>query len=200
MEISKVPEGDVLVICGDVTGNSIYAITQLKDFNNWVDEIAYENNYKGIWLCPGNHDELFDQDINLGQQLVPRVQVLHHNYLEFEGLNIWFESYQPEFMDWGFNRSDLCRKELFKDIPENTDILISHAPRYGILDKNKYGKSCGDKILGESIDQLKQLKYHIFGHIHDSYGTKQVNGITYVNCSVMDDDYNVVNKPMVLDI
>ena len=50
-------------------------------------------------------------------------------------------------------------------IPEDTDIVITHGPPYGILDKIYNGQSVGCKILLNVIERVKP-KVHIFGHIH----------------------------------
>jgi len=43
--------------------------------------------------------------------------------------------------------------------------------------------------------------YHIFGHIHEQHG-KFISdyGTTFINASVVNEKYDVVYKPMVLNI
>jgi len=44
-------------------------------------------------------------------------------------------------------------------------------------------------------------KYHIFGHIHEGYGEFEADyGTKFVNCSVVNASYNVVNEPIVIDL
>ena len=46
----------------------------------------------------------------------------------------------------------------------------------------------------------KKPKYHVFGHIHESYGEYEENGIKFLNVSHVDVDYKPVNKPVVIEI
>ena len=43
-------------------------------------------------------------------------------------------------------------------------------------------------------------KYHIFGHIHEGYGMREKGGITFINVSVCNADYNLVNQPVVIEL
>ena len=43
-------------------------------------------------------------------------------------------------------------------------------------------------------------RYHVFGHIHEGYGTEQRNGTTFVNASICDKDYRPVNAPVVVEL
>jgi Icc-related predicted phosphoesterase len=55
-------------------------------------------------------------------------------------------------------------------IHDNTDIVVTHGPPKGILDKseNRDGlmECCGDKSLLNKILEV-QPAYHLFGHIHN---------------------------------
>ena len=73
-------------------------------------------------------------------------------------------------------RNDAERKNLFGEIPTSTDILISHTAPKNILDsfedepfdsKRRYGCQV---IKDEVLNRIKPM-YHIFGHIHEGYGT-----------------------------
>jgi len=107
----------------------------------------------------------------------------------------------------------LSEKELKKKwalIPENTDILITHGPPFGMLDKNIDGTYCGSKSLSDNLLRLN-LKVHIFGHIHEAYGEcyqayasnsgdceKECIPIGHqsINCSHVNFHYKPVNKPV----
>jgi len=56
----------------------------------------------------------------------------------------------------------------------------------------------GCEALAKRLDEIKP-KYHIFGHIHSSYGVLTKKGTTYINCSVCDEYYNPVNNPVEID-
>lgn len=79
-------------------------------------------------------------------------------------------------------RDDSERKTLFAQIPTNTEILISHTAPKNILDSfedepfdspQRYGCQV---IKDEVFDRIKPI-YHIFGHIHEGYGTQSIGGV-----------------------
>ena len=83
---------------------------------------------------------------------------------------------QPRFYDWAFNRNrgkDI--KKHWDLIPDNIDVLLTHGPAYGILDKT-IGQNRGNKgdraDCEDLLDKIKQVKpmIHAFGHIHEDYG------------------------------
>jgi len=51
-----------------------------------------------------------------------------------------------------------------------------------------------------SEDEAIKFKYHIFGHIHQGYGKKVVGKKTYLNVSLVNDLYYMVNKPVVIEL
>ena len=57
----------------------------------------------------------------------------------------------------------------------------------------------GSKTLANRIEKLK-IPYVIHGHIHGCYGIKRQKDTTYINCSVLNEDYDLVNQPIVLDV
>lgn len=111
----------------------------------------------------------------------------------------------PTFLNWHFmaDRGEGIAK-YWKRIPDNVDILITHGPCYGILDVvpvsrfNNKPKNVGCEELLKAVKRVKPL-YHIFGHIHDSYGNKKIEDTTFMNVSVVNEDYRVVNLPTVID-
>lgn len=71
---------------------------------------------------------------------------------------------------------------LIKNQPE---VLVTHAPPFGILDNN-YGIEALGSLIRVAPEQIK-FKHHFFGHIHECGGQKVVvNGITFYNgsCSI----------------
>ena len=87
-------------------------------------------------------------------------------------------------------------------IPENTDVLITHGPPNGIADGVEAGfgtLNVGCNDLLDRIDSLS-LKAHIFGHIHEGYGSVVKDGICFVNASTCDERYRPINPPILIDI
>jgi Icc-related predicted phosphoesterase len=91
----------------------------------------------------------------------------------------------------------------FSLIPEDVDILVTHSPPWETLDKNVKGHPCGSMELESYLDYFPKLKLHVFGHIHEAYGTHfhlreswEPNDIHFVNASHVNERYQPVNKPI----
>jgi len=89
-------------------------------------------------------------------------------------------------------------KQIMAQIPDNTDVLISHSPPFGILDFDDnihYG--CPDLL--KATERINP-RYHLFGHIHASHGITKIGQTTFVNSAIMNKIYEFVNKPTLLEI
>ena len=66
------------------------------------------------------------------------------------------------------------------------------------INDNVNGICQGCPALRDRIKELK-CKLHCHAHIHEGYGVYQDEHTIYVNGSVLDEYYNLVNKPIVID-
>jgi len=105
------------------------------------------------------------------------------------------------FLNWAFMESDdNLDRYYWSKIPQKTDVLLTHGSAHGYLDVTQpQGDHLGSKTLADRIEKLK-IPYVIHGHIHGSYGIKKTKETTYINCSVLNEDYDLVNQPIVLDV
>lgn len=193
--LAPLPEGDILVIAGDFTnqGNAF----DIKFFSQWLKRQPFKHKL----VIAGNHDTSFEYDPYMARPLLKNCTYLEDSGVTIEGLLFYGSPWQPEFMNWAFN---LPRGEQLQAkwdmIPQNTDILITHCPPYGILDyANFSGAHVGDKDLLKRVMSIKP-KLHVFGHIHEGYGTLIKDRVTFVNAAICDEKNNVKNKPIVIDI
>lgn len=83
-------------------------------------------------------------------------------------------------------------------IPEDTDILVTHSPAYGIFDFDG-GVNYGSKELLESVIRVYPIA-HLFGHIHFQHGIMKQNGIIFSNAAIMNDNYTNFNTPNTIEI
>ena len=82
-------------------------------------------------------------------------------------------------------------------IPEDTDILITHCPPFGILDFNDKGKHEGYQNLLAIIQQKIKPRLHVFGHLHDAHGKIQIGETLFVNASIINTiQYSKLTKIM----
>jgi Icc-related predicted phosphoesterase len=135
------------------------------------------------------------------QKLIPEnIIYLKNSAAEIDGIKIWGSPYTPWFFNWAFNerRGALISKH-WQLIPENTDVLITHGPVFGILDTVINEQHVGCKDLLQKIIELKP-KVHICGHIHESYGSVKKSGTRFINASLLNEAYELVNKPVVFEL
>lgn len=195
--LKNLPKGDMLIHAGDVSRSGSRA--QVQDFLFWFEQQDYQ--YKV--LIAGNHDYFFEQaSSELISSMIPtNVIYLNDSGVEIEGIHLWGSPIQPWFHDWAFNRQR--GKEIQKHwnlIPQNTDILITHGPPAGILDITVRGNEhVGCEDLLKTIQTIKP-RVHIFGHIHEAYGVEEKGGVKYINASVLNLQYELVNAAVEFEI
>ena len=205
----NIPEGDILIHSGDCT--NVGKEVDVRDFVNWFQNIP-GFNYK-IFIA-GNHDFAFEREPTWLNLYIDTDVLLEHNvtYLEDTGIEIvssefsrpikiYGSPWQPEFFDWAFNlpRNGDALKSRWDDIPNDTDILITHGPPHGIRDFTPSNLQVGCELLRERVDVLKPL-LHVFGHIHGAYGLVEINGTVFANASTCTERYQPINKPLVFDL
>ncbi|HEX8247651.1 MAG TPA: metallophosphatase domain-containing protein, partial [Pyrinomonadaceae bacterium] len=191
----KVPGGDILIHAGDATTRG--TIDEIVLFNEWFAALPHRHKI----FVAGNHDWLFETDNRIARKLLSdEIIYLQDSAVEIEGLKIYGSPWQPWFFDWAFNlpRGEPLA-EKWKLIPDDTEILITHGPPFGILDFPPDGFSVGCERLRRRVEEIR-LKLHIFGHIHHSYGTEEKFGVKFVNASVCDEAYEPTNPPPVFDL
>lgn len=192
----KIPDGDILIHAGDVTRGGTKE--KVIDFLKWFAE--QKHTYK-VFVA-GNHDFYFEEtDSNKIRRLIPKnIIYLNDSGVEINDLKFWGSPITPWFNNWAFNRNRGSEiKKHWDLIPNDTDVLITHGPPFGILDETVYGKRTGCEELLLRVYQVKP-QYHIFGHIHEDYGSFAKGETTFVNASVLDDWYEMKNKPVILDL
>ncbi len=191
----ELPAGDAIIHSGDFCdlGN----VNEVLDFVAWYKELDYE------WklLIGGNHDDLAaTQPARFKAMLSEEICYLNDSGTTVNGLNIWGSPVQPDLVGWAFGKNRGMEMKAHWDlVPEDTDILITHTPPYGILDKSSRGLSLGCEML---LDRLKvvQPKFHIFGHIHASYGRESNGDTEFINASNYNSRRGLVNAPVVFEI
>jgi Icc-related predicted phosphoesterase len=189
------PEGDMLVHCGDYSLQGLY--DEAYEYIVWLGK---QTQFKHIVCISGNHDFNDTELKRLIAESGYNINYLLHEPLEIDGIKFFGSPYTPIFYNWHFMRYEDELARLYEEIPEDTQVLITHGPPYSILDTTQEGDFAGSVALYDRIKQLPQLKYHLFGHIHECYGRCQIDDITFINCSSVNRKYKPVNPPQVFDI
>lgn len=188
-----VPNGDILIHSGDGTFKGTEA--ELTKLNQWLSSLPH--TYK--LYVPGNHDWMFELDPVNARLIMDSCTVLINEQIEVMGLSIYGTPDQPQFGAWAFNRSPELLVESYKQISEELDILVTHCPPYTILDKTERGENVGSPELLNRVLDTKP-RYHMYGHIHEDYGTVHTTDTVYMNTSICNAKYRAVNKPQVIKI
>lgn len=181
--LEPLPDADIVVHSGDFT----YAGTEQEaiDFMDWFCDLPYRHK---IFIA-GNHDGcLFDARI---EGLPENVHLLDNSGVIIEGLKIYGV---PMFVEYELSGENV---KYIDAIPDDTDIVVTHQPPMDILDFSD-NIHYGSPLLREKMLKIKP-SYHLFGHIHHSYGTTLENGIVFSNAALLDDDYELVRVPRIFD-
>lgn len=189
-----VPDGDVLLHAGDATMGGKPA--QVEAFARWF--AARPHRHKIV--VAGNHDWMFERTPAQARSLLRDVVYLQDDEITVDGLRIWGSPWQPWFHDWAFNLErgpQIAAK--WELIPAGIDVLITHGPPAGILDRTSRGEAVGCADLRRELQRIRP-RLHVFGHIHEAYGTVEIDGTRYVNASICTERYHPVQLPIVVDL
>jgi Icc-related predicted phosphoesterase len=214
-----VPDGDVLIHCGDATMQG-----SREEMDAFAERfMAYPHKHK--IFVPGNHDWDCQNVYESMPHAIIRLEwahVLIDRAVIIEGVKFYGSPWQPEFFNWAFNLprgKPLAEK--WAKIPTDTDVLVTHGPPMGVLDRvwrTEYA-DCYEEDRGhykqakyrrehvgcaDLMARVKQVnpKVHAFGHIHCDYGSRSMTGLrtTFINCALADERYFLSHKPQVYDL
>lgn len=195
----RLPPGDVLVHAGDVSGMG--RPREIEAFALWLREQPFAHKV----VIAGNHDWLFEREPAVARGILakgcPGVVYLEDGGVEIRGLRFWGSPWQPEFCNWAFNiarREDRARK--WAMIPADTDVLVTHGPPQGILDRTMGGDAAGCEALAAELGGRLKPRVHVFGHIHEAYGVVEKGGTAYVNASICTVGYQPTNAAVVREL
>lgn len=193
----KLPEGDILIHAGDY---DIRNLEQLEKLNSWFGK----QNFKHKICIAGNHDFYLESlPDESAETILTNVHYLENSSVTIEGIKFWGSPYTPIFHDWAFMMESEMLRENWEEIPNDSDIVITHGPAYGINDQLRkangdLGMNVGCPYLRERLKEVKP-KYHICGHIHEAYGIYKDANTVYINASLLDEMYHMGNEPIVID-
>jgi len=226
----KLPGGDILIHSGDVT--SIGRKSEVERFIKWFNGI---DNYTHKIFIAGNHDLTFDSEVLfrdksvhfdriqyfepptngkpdwlqnlLDIELNPNVFYLENNFIEVDQIKIWGSPISPTFgYGWAFNKDRGSEiNEVWNNIPNDTDIVITHSPIYGYCDRaSNTNQNVGCEQLYHRLQEVKP-HLHFAGHIHEAYGWGTIpykdewgDIYTFNGCSC-NLRYEVFNEPITFD-
>lgn len=211
----QIPECDVLIHAGDITNNGEWQI--MEDFALWMKEQAIKHKI----VIFGNHETEHDissyvRYMTMNYLKEANITVLGDSEIVLDGVKFYGSSWQHQFAGYAFHLPwrSTALIEKWKQIPIDTNVLITHTPPYGILDLVPQKAvvpfirpgteddlvRVGDQDLLARVARLPKLKAHVFGHIHYSHGERMKTGIQFVNAAICTEDGEPNNKPIVIEI
>jgi len=192
------PDGDILVHAGDLTGMGSPA--ELERVAAWLARV--KPRYRAVVLTAGNHDWGFEQDPEPSRAFFKDFIYLEDSGAVVEGKRFWAVPWTPRFYDWAFMLDpgpDLQAK--YDLVPAGTQVLISHGPPSECRDMTARGVPAGSVELRNTILRLKpSLNLVVCGHIHEGYGRGEVAGVPVLNASICDAAYRPRHEPLVFDL
>lgn len=156
-------DADIIICAGDAVEDDLKG-GEYDDFISWFGALPA----KWKLFIPGNHELSFGR--SLYQTIVKKFEaagiiVLQDAVEECDGVVIGSISRDARIAD--------------EDIPDDIDILVTHWPPYGILDKD-----LGSPDILNFVLKAKP-KWHLFGHIHETEGQQfQLGNTILQNISV----------------
>jgi len=115
-------------------------------------------------------------------KLLTNCVYLEDSSVELFGLKIYGSPWVPGLShEWGFTlKTEAERLEKWRQIPADTDILLTHTPPLGIGDHTSKEKMIGCPQLLRAVVERVVPGHHIYGHVHQDYGVRIVGLSTEV--------------------
>lgn len=156
--------GDILFHCGDFTKKG--HLTEVLDFASYIEKQDYKHKVE----IAGNHDFFFENNDRFEAEKIFNehgIVYLNDSYVILEDMKIWGCPVQPWFYDWAFNRKRGMEIKKHRDlIPDDINILLTHGPPHGILDRTHCGEYVGCEELLKIVARINP-HIHVFGDIHE---------------------------------
>ncbi|BDI31498.1 metallophosphoesterase [Capsulimonas corticalis] len=200
--VNDLPAADVMLFAGDLTDNGIRDPVALSLATTWLDAAAAR--YGLVIAIPGNHD------VGLSGSCLPAVNGVRwvqgittsfsdcsaSQIYKLHGVNLSPSYAMPELeARWDFMTSDELTETVAYGF-EPVDIVLSHAPPYGVLDG--YSPEDGGEVLHIGSRALLSYIHRcapalvICGHVHGAHGIAEASANTLV--------YNVAETPTLIEI
>jgi predicted phosphodiesterase len=189
-----VPPGDVLIHAGD--GCKRGSLDEAREWANFLHRQPHRHKI----VIAGNHDRCFETEFERASAMFEGLDFLHDSGCERLGVRFWGSPWQPWFLSWAFNLPrgpELAAKWAL--IPDDTEVLVTHGPPMGILDRTFDDEPVGCEELRLAINRVRP-RIHVFGHIHEAYGTFRIDGTLFINASICTLAYRPTNPAIVVEL
>ena len=185
-----------------VAGNHDFFLETLHKKLINVPEVDGFSEFK--WRSPSDVLKRLLPGLNKSKH---KLVYLCDNSVEIEGKTFYGTPYIADLERWAFYRDKDNLKSLFAKIPKKCDVLLTHMPPRvpgmgEVLQKGRFntGANYGSEELAEAIAQ-RSIKYALCGHVHSGcHQPQELNGTTYANVSIKDENYKENYYPFVFEL
>ncbi len=168
---------------------------EVAEFAAWFAGLPHPHKV----IVAGNHDRLLEEAPQQGRAMLGKTHYLQDSGVDLAGLRFWGSPWQPEFGGWAFNLPPGAPlAERWSAIPGEIDVLVTHCPPRGILDRIHNGLEIGCPELALAV-QEREPGLHVFGHAHEGAGVLRREGTWFANAAICDLHYRPVNAPLVFE-
>lgn len=190
----NIEECDLFIFAGDFEIRELPDLLEMKD---WLLSIKAKDRV----VIFGNHD--FTDHLattRIREIFGNKIHYLCNDTIKIKGMQIFGSSYSPIFNDWAWMMGEEGLEQIWKKIPKDVDIIVTHTMPYGILDQVlPRMQSVGSFSLTKQIKKI-QPKIQIGGHLHESFGRYTDYRTDYYNVSVLDECYKLTNPLTKIEI
>lgn len=171
--------GDVCEVDYDLKWDDIRNIERCeRQFESFCEWLSKQNSTHKI-LIGGNH-ELCSVEFMKEQCQKYEIIWLHKKSISIDSIKIYGDSGYPAI---GMGHFGYYQDENYwKDIPIDTDILLTHGPPEHFGDNDEYP---GCPELLRKISELDNLKLVLCGHNHDGIGEYEYKNRTVINSATI---------------
>ena len=205
-----IKECDVLCICGDVVPLNVQSYHKgtvkwlKKDFIPWLDK----QPCKQVLLIGGNHDIIFQEYEREIRNLFNGTKI---TYLKDESVTIdekvfYGTPWCHQFGNWAFMTTDEALANIYSNMPNDVDVLMTHDCSYGacdlLLQKLDWTpkEHIGNEPLAAAVVE-KKPKYQLSGHLHSgNHEFEHFHETDCCNVSMVDENYDLVYEPKYFEI
>lgn len=199
---------DVILLAGDICANCRY-----RRFVDLLPELT-DHARCPVIMTPGNHDfwntapfrpgtlglryQKGREPIVEGKNEIGKKAIvcLVDEAITFMGYKIFGAPWTPTYGHWAWMKDV---SELTFDVPDDTDILLTHCPPFGHGDQTSDGRRLGSEALTETINKNKNLTLAIYGHVHEDGGwAGKINETILRNVSCRDKNHNLKLQGMAI--
>lgn len=190
----QLPPGDLLIHCGDML-NLGGRSNSLKKIDEWFGRQQFQ-----LILCTGgNHDQELQSALNQRSQPLDNARFLQDELVEFRGLKIYGAPWVPDLPGQAFFKTKPALTEVWSRIPTGPDILITHTPPKGMLDRSSKGRCHGCEALSQELKRVRP-RVHCFGHVHASAGCSRVGDTLFINASSVNSGAGTMRQPVTFSL